>query len=163
MGWQTEQVFKKSCFLLLTRYFRILFYFYFFLTPDTSLMTTDSEQAKGVSSLLGWCLTIQDMVGAWVFGVATLGLARWQWQLKAAAKSEVTYTYNPTGRANGGAWRRDGGLWQASVLWGTDRQRKVESGEYTLWGKSSFHFILTLSFQILSHPESPLCPRCLLA
>lgn len=27
----------------------------------------------------------------------------------------------------------------------------------------SFHFILTFSFQTLSHPQSPLCPRCLLA
>lgn len=44
----------------------------------------------------------------------------------------------------------------------TDREKK-ERGECTRCRNYSFHFTLTFLFQTLSHPESPLCPRRLLA
>lgn len=67
-----------------------------------------------------------------------------------AEESQVTYTYNSAGRAYGGARRRDGGLRQASVLWGTSRQWKAKRRRKKM--DYIFFFILSEHFQFKLEP-----------
>lgn len=95
------------------------------------------------------------MGSARVSGVAIVLLGYVQWQLKVTKSFkalQTTHTYNPAGRAYGWARWRDGGLWQASVLWGTNRRRneKEEGRMHTV--RKTILFIWTF---FISNPSSP--------
>lgn len=95
------------------------------------------------------------MGSARVSGVAIVLLGYVQWQLKVTKSFkalQTTHTYNPAGRAYGWARWRDGGLWQASVLWGTNRRRneKEEGRMHTV--RKTILFIWTF---FVSNSRSP--------